>query len=65
LGKAHDRNLVRRRIREALHACAPDIPGIIVSARSSSRTATFWDLLHELEALVAEPRTGVVGDTAD
>ncbi|HQI76752.1 MAG TPA: ribonuclease P protein component [Candidatus Latescibacteria bacterium] len=65
VGKAHERNRVRRRIREALRACVANPAGIIVVARTRARAADYWNLLNELEGLLAESDARMGGDRSD
>jgi ribonuclease P protein component len=52
LGKAHDRNRLRRRLTEAARRLGIR-RSVIISARSAAAQASYWDLAHELEQLVA------------
>lgn len=65
LGKAHNRNRIRRRIREALRTVAPGLNGIMVVARPAAHGATFRELRDELGSLLTEPDSRLDSDRVD
>jgi len=61
LGKAHERNRLRRRLREAARHLAPGRP-LVISARRSAASASYQELANELEGLVAGALARARGD---
>jgi ribonuclease P protein component len=56
VGRAHDRNLVRRRLREVVHALASQLQSglrIVTIARHSAARASFNQLLAEWRGLAS------------
>ncbi len=54
-GAAHERNLVRRRLRELARAALPDVRtgvDVVVIAQTAARTATFQELRLALAQLL-------------
>ncbi len=60
-GKAHERNLVRRRLREIVRRMPVDRP-LVISARPSAREASYRELSDELELLFAKAMARHGGD---
>ena len=55
LGRAHDRNRIKRRVREILRAARPSLPqnvDIVVNPRASAGTRAFVEVKAELLALL-------------
>jgi ribonuclease P protein component len=64
VGRAHDRNRVRRRLREIVHALATDLHRglrIVTIARHSAASASYQQLLAEWKGLAS--RLGALNKT--
>lgn len=63
LGKAHERNRLRRRLKEAARHLRLDRP-LLVTVRTTASSASYGDLSHELERLVSASLARAGGDGA-
>ena len=52
VGKAHVRNLIRRRLREIIRRLEPGV-AMVISANQNSAEASYWDLEDDLRSIVA------------